>query len=157
MSLRGRGLAWGPSLKRRTIWVPLASLVSGSLPVGNIWPGWSPLLSGYSPCSLGQTHGLGTGSLRTSVLEAPALAQTFPGFSGWHEAGITAKPIGWGHLLRQVLSVPGWSHGLQCPLHYSSLMYFPAPEGLAPQQEGPSLTCRPGTILAPNQVLACSG
>lgn len=97
MSLRGRGLAWGPSLKRRTIWVPLASLVSGSLPVGNIWPGWSPLLSGYSPCFLGQTHGLGTGSLRTSVLEAPALAQTSPGFSGWHEAGITAKPIGWGH------------------------------------------------------------
>lgn len=74
---------------------PMAPQASGSLSVGNTWLGWNPVPLGHSPSSLGQTHGLGTRSPRTSVLEVPDLTQTLPGFSKWHEAGITACPTPW--------------------------------------------------------------
>lgn len=95
MGLSRRGSTWGPSLWRRALWAPLASQTTASLSVGNIQPGWNPLPSGHSPSSPGQTHGLGTRSPRTSVLEVPALTQTLPGFSKWHEAGTAACSTHW--------------------------------------------------------------
>lgn len=85
----GLGRPTGRSGQSGTAWGPSHLGLCGPLPRPQaLWEagGQAGTLChwGDLPGSSGQTHGLGTGSPRTGVLEtlAPALAQTPPGFSG---------------------------------------------------------------------------